>query len=502
VTGNLTVSYTIDSTLQALQTTNSSLYNTLISAANTADQYYMTTYTTATPVSLTYNLAVNTSGVASSISLLYDTDYATYYAGVQATDNAVTANATMKAAAANLAATDPSGAPGGTQDIELTQTEALALGLAGANNTSQPETVTFNSTFNWGVPSNGTIGSNAYDAVGTMEHEVSELMGRSASAGFDDSGNAYGSASNTWGLFNPMDYYRYTATGVVAEPWVAGYNPATQTYFALNTASVNGAQSLPMEVYPNWLPTTTNVAGALGADVQDWDSATVIGDPFGAVAPGVVASISQADVAVMNLLGYQSIGTQCFAAGTRIGLADGSSRAVEDLSPGDTVFTRPGEAGDVVWIGSRHVNCVAHPRPETVCPVRVRRGAFGDNLPHADLFLSPDHAILVDDVLVPARLLVNGSSIASVPRDEITYYHIELPEHAIIRAEGLDVESYLDSGDRANFGNGGRVVRMIPDFMSRLWETEGCAPLVVTGAKLQAARARLSEGQRAEVKAA
>jgi len=105
-------------------------------------------------------------------------------------------------------------------------------------------------------------------------------------------------------------------------------------------------------------------------------------------------------------------------------------------------------------------------------------------------------------VLVPARLLVNGTSIASVPRDEITYYHIELPEHAIIRAEGLDVESYLDSGDRANFGNGGRVVRMIPDFMSRLWETEGCAPLVVTGAKLQAARARLSEGQRAEVKAA
>jgi hypothetical protein len=257
-----------------------------------------------------------------------------------------------------------------------------------------------------------------------------------------------------------------------------------------------------MEVYPNWLPTSTNVTGALGADVQDWNSNTVSGDPFGPAIAGVVTSISNPDVAVMNMLGYQSIGTQCFAAGTRIGLADGSSRAIEDLSLGDSVFTRSGEAGEIIWIGTRHIDCAAHPRPETVWPVRVQRGAFGDNLPLADLFLSPDHAILVDDVLAPARLLVNGTSIASVPRDEVTYYHVELPEHAIIWAEGLDVESYLDNSDRANFANGGRVVRMIPDFTSRLWETQGCAPLIVTGTKLDAARVRLSKAQRAKFKAA
>jgi hypothetical protein len=203
----------------------------------------------------------------------------------------------MKAAAANLAATDPSGAPGGTQDVELTQFDALALGLAGATNSTQ--TVNFNSTINWGVPSGGAIGSSSYDAVGTMEHEISELMGRSASAGYDNSGNAYGSTNNTWGLFNFMDYYRYTAAGTVAEPWVNGYDPATQTYFALNTASVGGAQSLAMEVYPNWMP-VGSVAGAGGADVQDWNSSTIQGDPFGAAVNGVVASVSPADVAVIR----------------------------------------------------------------------------------------------------------------------------------------------------------------------------------------------------------
>ena len=155
----------------------------------------------------------------------------------------------MKAAAANLPATDPSGAPAGTQDVQLTQTDALALGLPGAS--AATEIVTFNSTFNWGLSSNGSLAAGTYDSVATMEHEISELMGRSASAGYNNSGNAYGSANNLRGIFNFMDYYRYTAAGAVAEPWVAGYTLATQTYFALNAASVNSAQSLAMEVYPN-----------------------------------------------------------------------------------------------------------------------------------------------------------------------------------------------------------------------------------------------------------
>ena len=70
----------------------------------------------------------------------------------------------------------------------------------------------------------------------------------------------------------------------------------------------------------------------------------------------------------------------------------------------------------------------------------------------------------------------------------------------MILAEGLPVESYLDTGDRANFANAGETIRLFPDFAARfapgtaqLWETRGAAPLVVTGEALQVARRLIDE---------
>ena len=60
------------------------------------------------------------------------------------------------------------------------------------------------------------------------------------------------------------------------------------------------------------------------------------------------------------------------------------------------------------------------------------------------------------------------------------------------------MESYLDTGDRADFSNSGATVRLFPDFGAKhaaenasLWETKGAAPLVMAGAALEAARACL-----------
>jgi hypothetical protein len=149
----------------------------------------------------------------------------------------------------------------------------------------------------------------------------------------------------------------------------------------------------------------------------------------------------------------------------------------------------------VVWIGSRNVDCARHPAPETVWPVRVAAGAFGEGRPVRDLWLSPDHAVFVDGVLVPVRCLVNGGTIRRVVVPAVTYYHVELPEHDVILAEDLPVESYLDTGDRGNF-EGQDVVRLFPDFCARLrpeaalvWETKGCAELVIAGERLEGVRA-------------
>ena len=51
----------------------------------------------------------------------------------------------------------------------------------------------------------------------------------------------------------------------------------------------------------------------------------------------------------------------------------------------------------------------------------------------------------------------------------------------MLLAEGLPAESYLDSGNRAAFANGGAVAWAHPDFARAAWAREGCAPLVTDG---------------------
>ena len=195
----------------------------------------------------------------------------------------------------------------------------------------------------------------------------------------------------------------------------------------------------------------------------------------------------------------------CFAAGTRIATPDGDV-GVEDLRVGDHVVLAPigsplpspspmekGEGwvrDEVVWIGHRTIDCARHPQPQQVWPVRIASGAFGA-LPRRDLFLSPDHAVLVADVLVPVKHLIDGDAIAQVPVDSVTYYHVELTRHAVLLAEGLPAESYLDVGDRSHFANGGIVATLHPDLACRVWEAAACAPLVVSGPRLDAVKRRL-----------
>jgi hypothetical protein len=183
----------------------------------------------------------------------------------------------------------------------------------------------------------------------------------------------------------------------------------------------------------------------------------------------------------------------CFDAGTRIATPRGDV-PVEDLRAGDLVQVHLGEtAQPVVWVGRRHLDCRRHPTPRQAWPIRIRAGAFGAGHPYRDLWLSPDHAVYANDVLIPARHLVNGSTIEQIEVDSIDYYHVELPRHDVLLANGLAAESFLDvNGNRGFFANGGTPVILHPDLTALAWEANGCAPLVVTGPRLDAVRDRLN----------
>ncbi len=184
----------------------------------------------------------------------------------------------------------------------------------------------------------------------------------------------------------------------------------------------------------------------------------------------------------------------CFAAGTRI-LTPNGLVAVEALAVGDRVVTVSGTAQPIQWIGWRRVDCRRHPNPEAVWPVRIKAGAFAPGCPERDVFLSPDHAVYVDGVLIPVRHLLNGRSLRQMRVKSVTYYHVELARHDVVLAEGLPAETFLDTGNRSAFANAPGVVTLHPDFgrgeAVLAWDAHGYAPLCVTGPVVDAVRASL-----------
>jgi hypothetical protein len=187
----------------------------------------------------------------------------------------------------------------------------------------------------------------------------------------------------------------------------------------------------------------------------------------------------------------------CFAHGTLIDTPAGPV-AIEALAVGDQILAHDGDAGGalsaqpIIWIGHRSYTCAIHPDRKTVWPVRIATGALGAGLPRRDLFLSPQHAVFLHGLLIPANLLINHGSIAQVPVEQIAYYHIELTTHAIILAEGVQAESYLNTDDRGTFAECHPTARRSADFVSHLWEAAGCARLILCGPELGAARASLA----------
>jgi hypothetical protein len=190
--------------------------------------------------------------------------------------------------------------------------------------------------------------------------------------------------------------------------------------------------------------------------------------------------------------GTEVLATPCYALGTHIATPHGDV-PVATLRAGDAVLALEDgawQARPVRWVGRFTVDLAHHPAPHKAAPVRILAHAFGDGLPYCDLLVSPDHALYLNGVLIQAQALVNGATVVQEVPARVTYFHVELERHAVLLAEGLPAESYLDTGNRAVF-DGERGVRAVhPDLASAAaWDERACAPLVLGGARLARAQA-------------
>ena len=149
----------------------------------------------------------------------------------------------------------------------------------------------------------------------------------------------------------------------------------------------------------------------------------------------------------------RSGGVICFTPGTAIETPTGP-QLIETLREGDQVQTKDNGAQDILWIGKRHMTGARLLAMPYLRPVLITAGALGIERPDQALLVSPDHRMLVkgamahslfntDEVLVAAKHMVNDSTVkVDLSVREVTYIHLLLPNHEILCANGVEVESF------------------------------------------------------------
>lgn len=133
-----------------------------------------------------------------------------------------------------------------------------------------------------------------------------------------------------------------------------------------------------------------------------------------------------------------------FTQGTRITMATGVQKNVEDLEIGDLVLTRDDGPQAIRWVG----HSVQRASGE-FAPIVITAGTLNNS---GDLRVSPDHRLFVyqrrdtigvgrNELLIKARHLVNGDTVYAAEGGFVDYYQIMFDTHQIIFAEGISAET-------------------------------------------------------------
>ena len=146
----------------------------------------------------------------------------------------------------------------------------------------------------------------------------------------------------------------------------------------------------------------------------------------------------------------------CFLRGTHLQTPSGHV-FVEALEIGDLVVTVSGAPKPIKWIGRVSVRRNSTGAwPKHAVPVKISPDAIKPGVPSVNVFVSPAHAVYIDNALIPVGNLINGTTIASDPDwggEQLDYFHVELDGHNVVFAEGLPAETLLGGAGRMSFDN-------------------------------------------------
>lgn len=158
--------------------------------------------------------------------------------------------------------------------------------------------------------------------------------------------------------------------------------------------------------------------------------------------------------------------TLCLTGDAMVRTASGEI-AAENLCVGDLVLTQDHGAQPIRWIGTSTHSPKTNSKDNPVC---IPQNALANGIPSQDLFLSPQHRVLIRSVVAErmfdaaeiftaAKRLIGVNGIhAKTPAESVTYYHLLLDHHEIILANGAPVESLLIAPQSAAALNAGGFV--------------------------------------------
>ena len=155
--------------------------------------------------------------------------------------------------------------------------------------------------------------------------------------------------------------------------------------------------------------------------------------------------VSSTYVSSQGSLPVGNLGPPCFAGGTMI-QTDRGEVAVEDLQVGDMVETMDSGMQAIRWIGKSITAAQGD-----FAPIVFHPGALGNE---REMRVSPQHRVLLqgwqaelyfgqEEILVPAKHLVNDVSIVREPIETVTYFHILFDRHEVVFSDGIPTESFF-----------------------------------------------------------